>query len=212
MEAFFYKFLAYIYILINICILINCDDQKENIQTSEATTSINEIENQNPNISCRKLTIDKNGKINSENITEDILYNNTIKSIQFKESFIIYDCWNEIENACKFNSTENETDYTDTEESPFTAISPENCIKRETQGDKDNICCFYREKFENVPNKTYYGCLEINKYEIQKFKWALTDNLFKRNNGYILQIECNDKINKINKSFILLFLIIFINL
>ena len=162
-------------------------------------------------ITCRKLIIDKNGNLTFSPIEEDIKYNSTINSIQFKESFIIYDCWNEIENdnVCKFNYNEEIIDNSD-----VIGGAVLECNKKEVKGDKDNnICCYYRIKFKNG-NKTT-GCLEINKYEFQRFRWALTDDQFDNNTNYndkIIEIECKDKINKINNFYILLFLIIFFNL
>ena len=185
------KCFIYIFLLLNI---IKCQDSDDYIN-------------------CTKLTIYKNGTFENGTISEYKSKNNTITSIQFNEYFIIYDCMNEIrENSCKFNNENKSNDYYGM------GLSAQTCNGKKVSVD-DNICCFYRKKFENNTkddNITSIGCLEVNKYEIQKFSRAFQDNQFdKKNNSYnssIIEIECNDKINKINKYIILCFLIIFINL
>ena len=217
MKDCFYIFLISI-ILINILFFINCTDTTNQI---DSTNNLNNLNDSTASyINCKKLIIDKNGKLSIDNIKEENRYNNTIKSIKFNESFIIYDCWNETEidnqNSCKYNSSENNSNENLTE----STISDDpqkyedgsiDCSKKEAKGDKDNICCHYRVKSENKLNNA--GCLEINKYEFQRFKWAFSDYQYdnvRYINDTILEIECNDKINKINKFYILLFLIIFI--
>ena len=184
MNDCFNTFLIYIFLLINIIKCQNSDDY----------------------INCRKLTIYKNGTFKNDTKPQDISKNMTITSIQFNEYFIIYDCMNEItENDCKFNNE------TKSNELLGLALSPQTCINKDVSVE-DNICCYYRENVRGIKS---YGCLEVNKYEIQKFSRAFQDLQFdKKNSSYnsIIEIVCNDKINKINKFIILFFLIIFINL
>ena len=129
-------------------------------------------------------------------------YNYNILSMQLNESFIIYDCLNSTD-GCIYRNEDNEN---------LTFTSQQECKNRQIQGDKnDNICCYYRKKKGNE-NSIKTGCLEINKYEFQRFKWALSDEQFTsyENNGTndtIIEIECNDKIKKINIFNILLILI-----
>ena len=207
MKDCFYNFLISIIIFINILFLINCEDSTT-IVTTDSTESTPD------DINCRRLIIDKKGKINIDNITENSKYNNTIKSIQLNDYFIIYDCWNETENQndCKYNTSE-DLDKNNSDDSQITDTSL-GCSKKIAKGDKDNnICCHYTVKLENKTNN--YGCLEINKYEFQRFKWAFSDYQLDKSELYndsIIEIECNDKINKINIIFIILFLIIFISL
>ena len=193
MKESFNKFL--IYIIINIFIFIKSQDSK-----------IDE------KITCKKLTIDKYGKISKINIIENSTKNDSILSIQYNESFIIYDCLNNnAANDCIYENPEIENEKE-------RVMSRQDCIKRDIQGDKDkNICCYYVEK-DTLKNHTISGCLEINIYEFQRFKWALSYDQFIKNsynnktNETFIEIECNDKINKINIFTALLFLITLINL
>ena len=163
-------------------------------------------------ITCKKLTIDKYGKISKINIIENSTKNDSILSIQYNESFIIYDCLNNnAANDCIYENPEIENEKE-------RVMSRQDCIKRDIQGDKDkNICCYYVEK-DTLKNHTISGCLEINIYEFQRFKWALSYDQFIKNsynnktNETFIEIECNDKINKINIFTALLFLITLINL
>ena len=184
MKDCFNKFLIYIFLLINI---IKC-------------------QNSNDYIDCTKLTIYKNGTFENGNINENINKNKTITSIQFNEKFVIYDCMNEkTDNYCTF--------YNEATLNGSLGLSlTQTCTQKEVTFE-DNICCYYRKK---VNDNITYGCLEVNKYEIQKFNRVFKNNQFDQwnisYNNSIIEIECNDKINKINKFIIFIFLIIFINL
>ena len=184
MNDCFNKFLIYILLLINI---VKC-------------------QNSDGYINCTKITIYKNGTFKNDTL-RNISKNMAITSIQFNDYFIIYDCMNEItENDCTYNNENKSNDYLGL------ALSPQTCINKNVRVE-DNICCYYRKK---VNDNITYGCLEVNKYEIQKFNRVFKNNQFDQwnisYNNSIIEIECNDKINKINKFIILIFLIIFINL
>ena len=199
MKAFSFKFLTHIYIIINIFIFIKCQDEdNENNKPLEIETE---------NITCKKLIIYKNGTLSNKTINEDKSKNNTIISIQSNKYFVIYDCLKNItDNDCTSYNNNN------SDESLSLSFSPHYCINKNTKGDKDNICCYYREN--NSMGNISVGCLEVNQYEIHKFIRTFQDNNFenKNYNESIIEIECNDKINKTNKFIILFFLILFINL
>ena len=73
----------------------------------------------------------------------------------------------------------------------------------------DNICCNLRVKPKNESTVNISGCIEINKYEIERFKYSLSEHNFNNMKNEYIDIgilECASEINKIN---ILLILIIY---
>ena len=153
---------------------------------------------------CLKITIFKNGTINKTCIEEPPA-NKKSFSLEFNETFIIYDCLPEDQKKCKFNISSDSILTSDS--------SVENCKRQDTE-DKDSICCYYLEK--NSSNNTF-GCREINKYEFERFKWGLNYDLFqnyKFNNTndseIIAEIECNGKNLNLNKIIFFFILLIFL--
>ena len=197
----FIKLYLHIYIFFNILTFINCKDEE------------------NYNFTCDRITINKNGiKTIEENIIS--AKEDTIFSMKINESFVIYNCENDSltprddENSCMhyYNYS---VDYSGEETfSPEQTPSINFCNRKNTRN-KDNICCHYIEK-NNEKEKPISICIELNKYEIQRFKWIISIENFdkyQRNqtNNSIVRIECNDEIYKLNKYIILFFFIIFIN-
>ena len=146
---------------------------------------------------CLKITIYKNGIVEKECIEDTIDKNYKERtSIQFNESFIIFDCLEEDKKeSCPY--------YGSIKGEAFNS----GCSKYQLDG--DNICCNLRMKYNNA---RIGGCVEVNKFEIEKFKWILSDELFEKSNDtedIIGQLECTSKLYKIN---LFLILIIYINL
>ena len=155
---------------------------------------------------CLKITIFKNGTINKTCIKDPSYANRKSFSLEFNETFIIYDCLEEEKKKCKFNISSNSSLTSDP--------SVENCKRQDTE-DKDSICCYYLEK--NISNENTYGCREINKYEFERFKWGLNYDLFQNYkfniNGteIIGEIECNGKNLNLNKIIFFFILLIFLH-
>ena len=192
MKKYFFKSFIYIYILINIFIYIKC---QENNYT--------------------KITIHKNGTIETEEIVNE--NNISITSIYYNESFIIYNYVNvsDLDNSYCMYYYNYSSSNNDTTQYNFVDVpSQSSCTgKKPRDKDTDNICCYYRQKSNTTGIK--YGCIEINKYEIERFKWGISDILYNDYNesDIIMQIECNEKIYKTTNKYIILFiiLILFIN-
>ena len=204
----FIKSFLFINIISNFFLYINCEDY---------------------NIKCEKMIINKNGII----ITRDTAKakSNTMFSINYGESFIIYNCdtkTNHDVNDCMsyydysdngndiIDSTDSSLDSTpsslDSTSSSLDSIpSPSSCIKKKIKNEDDNICCYYRKKNSA---KIIPGCIELNKYEIERFKWNTPDLNFSNYNQsdkFIIQFECESELFKLNKYIFLIFFIIFFN-
>ena len=197
----FIKLYLHIYIFFNILTFINCEDEE------------------NYNFTCDRITINKNGiKTIEENITT--AKEDTIFSMKINESFVIYNCENDSqtprddEYSCMYYYN-HQVNYSNAETfSPEQTPSINFCNRKHTRN-KDNICCHYNEK-NNETNYTISQCIELNKYEIQRFKWIISIENFEKyqrnqTNNSIVRIECNNEIYKLNKYIILIFFIIFIN-
>ena len=150
------------------------------------------------NITCEKIILNKNGIIrhNSSIITviNATKKNAMVFSIDKREEFIIFNCYNKSKNDsddCMYYYGDN---YNDSPNNELEAPSPSFCRRRNT-ANKNNICCHYREK-KIITNdiKTISRCLELNKYEIERFKWIISDNTFNNfntsNNSVMHEICC----------------------
>ena len=191
MASSFIKTFLFINIISNIFLYINCEDF---------------------NITCEKMIINKNGIITNDTTKAK---NNTMFSINYGESFIIYNCDN---NKTNFNDNDCMFyyDYNNSKRSSLdSAPSPSSCMKRKTRNKDDNICCHYRKK-KRIENSTEVisGCIELNRYEKERFKWNIPDskyNKYNETNNYIIQFECKSELFKLNQYIFLIFFIIFFN-
>ena len=152
---------------------------------------------------CLKTIIYNNGSIEKYCIDDNKNKNQIITSIQYNESLIIYNCIEEGEgslNDCKYDYIKNELDFS------------KNCFNLDTKFE-DNICCLIRIKHEGRVLTS--GCIELNKYEIERFRWGISSIQFENdsnnNSSPVAIIECNDKISKINIIKIIFLLIMVIN-
>ena len=166
-------------------------------------------------INNTKITIYKNGTIKTEDIGNDD--NIQITSIYYDESFIIYNYVNNSDfndSHCLYYYNYSSSND-DTTQNNFVGVPSQSSCSGKTPIEKykDNICCYYRQKSNTIGIKC--GCIEVNKYEIKRFKWGISDKLYNDYNesDIIMQIECNEKIYKTTNKYIILFiiLILFIN-
>ena len=149
---------------------------------------------------CLKTIIYKNGSIEKYCIDDNKNNNQTITSIQYNESLIIYNCIKEdYLKKCKYDCIKNDTDFS------------KNVFNLDTKFE-DNICCQIRIKQEGRVLTS--GCIELNKYEIERFRWGIPSIQFENdeynNSSPVAFIECNDKISKINIIKIIFLLIMII--
>jgi hypothetical protein len=192
----FIKSFLFINIISNIFLYINCEDY---------------------NITCEKMIINKNGTITNDKAKAKKNY--TTFSIYNGESFIIYYCYDNKTNLDKmycmsyYNNSDNNKDIDSIDNTP----SPSSCMKKKTN-DEDSICCHYRKKIIDNGTKVDAGCIELNKYEIERFKWNIPDPTFYSynetnniENKSIIQFECESELFKLNKYIFLIFFIIFFN-
>ena len=166
---------------------------------------------------CLKITINKEGEISKECVYD--VKNaglNTINSLVVKDEIIIYDCVSDKkESECIYslNSIGGNNTY-DLSNEP----SPNTCIRKKTIN-SNNDCCYFRETINqtklNTSSKINYGCIEMNKFEIDKFKFMINEEkiseFIKNNNISRGMIECYSRIYKINISiiFIIFFFLFF---
>ena len=131
-------------------------------------------------------------------------------SINYGEEFIIYNCEDKTNlNAdyCMFYY-----DYDSTVPSIGNTSSSSFCMRKKIKNE-DNICCHYRKK-KGIENEVNSGCIELNKFEIERFKWNIPDSKFESYNDpdkYIIQFECESELFKLNKYIFLILFIIFFN-
>ena len=158
---------------------------------------------------CFIITIDMNGTINKDCIKNEYNKENKAKikktSIFSNNTFIIFDCistQDEEYKKCYYKYNSKETNWSISDEP-----SPSNC-KKNKKSNNDNDCCYLVEKNDTDTN---FGCIEVNKYEYEKFKWS---GIIREQFGNLKDlteakgyIECNSHISKIN---ILILISIFI--
>ena len=184
MNDYFQSFF-YLSILFNILFYIK----------SDFITSKNEcLENE-----CFKKIINKKGLVENDCVNDPDSVNKSIyKSLKYNDTFIIFDCVRdeEKESEC-INSTQDEYD-----------LSPSTCKRKNTK-DKENICCYYREKRKKT-NEFNFSCIEINQNEIERFRSIhINKEVIENNeNNIIGEIECDSRLYKMNKLFIFVFLFI----
>ena len=186
MKNFILKIFLYLYIIISkFSITRNETFNKENCKDEK----------------CLKITIYNNGTIDKECVVdEDYIKKDIRTSIALKNTLIIFDCAKKNStnyNKCQYNLNDGTNN-----------LDVNQCKDNGTSDEKNNECCYFKEKYNNND-----GCIEVNKYEYERFKWngIIRDNFSNINNdstekiGYI---ECNSNISKIN-ILILINLLIF---
>ena len=191
MGSSFLKIIYHTFIVINLFFIIICDDEDNSMDVL-------------------KLTLNNEGYIDRDYI--NIPNNDTkIVSIAFNEKLILYD-YN--------NSEENCTD---------TLLNPSNTNEDDTLGDciskvandNENFFCFLNMTYKDENGTIFYPkcCIEVNKYEKDRFKGITLDKYIKyinfnfsniENDTIIGHFSCDSTLYKINKLFfILLFIYIF---
>ena len=149
------------------------------------------------NSTCLKIILYKNGTIDKEcvpNLVDIEKYKDDPYSIAFDDKIIIFECEKNETVECIYNNTN----------SPCSELNTTN---------KDYNCCQLKE-YNNATGKENETCIEINKYEFERFK-GLGEKQFKENlndkKNNISILICFSKLYKINKSLLFLFLLIFSN-
>ena len=148
--------------------------------------------------STLKIKLDNEGSISKN--CEDINYGG-ISSIAYNDELILYNY--RYDNVyCNYYSTYNESN------------SLEEC-RNFNKTDDNNLCCFLNETI--VDNNTFFttigSCIEVNKYEIERFKGTTIEKF----NKFISEgtpnkfyLSCDSSLYKINKIiFYLLFLYLY---
>ena len=151
-----------------------------------------------------KLTLNNEGYISTEDM--NIASNETkIVSIASDEKLILYEYDNSLGkcNASLNNLTNSIED-----------VSLEDCILKKAN-DNENFVCFlnmtYKNKGENITNPKC--CIEVNKYEKDRFKGINLDkylnfNLSNNDNDTIVgHLSCDSTLYKINKLILCLLFI-----
>ena len=186
MNDYFQSFF-YLYILFNILFHIKCNLNRTKDKCDE---------NQ-----CFIKIINKKGLVENDCVNDTDSVNKLIyKSLKYNDTFIIFDC-------IKDKDKENISECMNTTQDEYD-LSPSTCKRKNTK-DKENICCYYREKRENT-NEFNFTCLEINQNEIERFRSIHINKEVTENNenNIIGEIECDSRLYKMNKLFIFVFLFI----
>ena len=204
MKNFNLKKILYSYIIISIFFYSKFSTKGDNINENLIYMTREDCSDEE----CFKITIDINGTINKYCIKNENNKTNIKTSIFVNNTFIIFDCMkkdDEKSKKCQYKNNSNET-YSSISDEP----SSSNCIQKETSNDNNNDCCYFVEK--NNDADINFGCIEVNKYEYERFKWSgIISEKFNNYSNFIGikgYIECNSHISKIN-ILILISIIIF---
>ena len=192
MSSSFFKIIYHIFIVINLFFIITCDGEGEFYKEEVLKLTLN-----------NSVYISKEFKNISSNETK-------IVSIAFDEKLVLYEYGNSVGNcsiALKNLNNSNEDD------------ALEDCMSKKPN-DNENFVCFLNMTYKiNEKNISYPKCcIEVNKYEKDRFKGITLDkylnfNLSNIDNETIIgHLSCDSTLYKINKLiFYLLFIYIFLN-
>ena len=192
MSSSFFKIIYHTFIVINLFFIITC--YEEGVFYKEEVL---------------KLTLNNNGYI-----SKDTMYisSNEIKivSIAFDEKLVLYEYDNSVGNCSiilNHLSNSNEDD------------ALEDCMSKKPN-DNENFVCFLNMTYKIDEENISYPkcCIEVNKYEKDRFKGITLDkylnfNLSNIDNDTIIgHLSCDSTLYKINKLiFYFLFIYIFLN-
>ena len=206
MSSSFLKIIFYSYIFINLFINSICDDKcsyecgYESIYSPNINNTFFDFcDIHNKSI---KFKLDNQGNIIK--CCGDIK-NESISSLVINDELLLYNY--QLKNgACNYYSTYQSVN------------SLEECRNYNTS-DNNNLCCFLREtEFieDNSTNSTNFitseSCIEVNKYEIDRFKGINSNKFGKYKNENItgkFYLACDSSFSKINK-FIFYFLFLYL--
>ena len=193
MSSSFFKIIYHTFIVINLFFIITCNEGGEFYKEE-----------------VLKLTLDNNGYISKENKT--ISSNETkIVSIAFDENLTLYEYGNSVGN-CSI-ALNNYLNYSKEDD------ALEDCMSKKPN-DNENFVCFLNMKYKVNEENIFYPkcCIEVNKYEKDRFKGITLDkyinfNLSNIDNDTIIgHLSCDSTLYKINKLiFYFLFIYIFLN-
>lgn len=190
MKSFVLKLFLYLYIIIS----SKCSITGQEVISKENCT----------NEECLKIILYNNGTINKTCVMNDYIKKDIRTSIVLNDMFIIFDCLKKDStnyNKCQYNLN----DVTNN-------LDEKECKNIGTSDDDNNECCYLEESYNNNNNNS---CIEVNKYEYERFKWndIIRDNFsninsdFSEKQGYI---KCNSNISKINILILISLLIFYI--
>ena len=189
--------------MFNLFINIICDDDKYSYECGYESISMPHI-----NYSFIEFCDIHNKSIkfklnNQGNITKCCgnIKNEGISSLVINDELFIYNYYQPKNGACNYYST-----YPG-------ANSLEDCRNLNTS-DNNNLCCFLNETEINNNSDfiTSGSCIEVNKYEIDRFKGINSNKFGKYKNENItgkFYLACDSSFSKINK-FIFYFLFLYL--
>ena len=178
------------YIIINLFLLIICDDEDCIFYNSECSSNLGyDLE----------ITYYNNGSINKE--CKNLFNNEAIfSSIAYEDRLKLYIYDGSEEKCIYYNDDAN--------------INSLECCKGKNKTDSNNLFCALNVKFKKNENEsiTYQGCIEVNEYEKDRFK-GITEDYYKSLNSTekpIAYLFCDSELNQIKKLiFFLLFIYIY---
>ena len=192
MSSSFFKIIYHTFIVINLFFIITCDGEGEFYKEE-----------------VLKLTLNNSGYISKE--FKNISSNETkIVSIAFDEKLVLYEYDNSVGNcSITLNNLNNSNEDN----------ALEDCMSKKPN-DNENFVCFLNMTYKiNEKNISYPKCcIEVNKYEKDRFKGITLDKYLNFNSsnidiGKIIgHLSCDSTLYKINKLiFYFLFIYIFLN-
>ena len=192
MSSSFFKIIYHTFIVINLFFIITCNDEGEFYKQE-----------------VLKLTLNNSGYISKDN--KYISSNETkIVSIAFDEKLVLYEYDNSVGNCSITLNNLNNSNEDD---------ALEDCMSKKPN-DNENFVCFLNMTYKiNEKNISYPKCcIEVNKYEKDRFKGITLDKYLNfnfsniDNETIIGHLSCDSTLYKINKLiFYFLFIYIFLN-
>ena len=194
MSSSFFKIIYHIFIVINLFFIITCDGEGEFYKEEVLKLTLN-----------NSVYISKEFKNISSNETK-------IVSIAFDEKLVLYEYDNSVGNCSITLNNLNNSNEDD---------ALEDCMSKKPN-DNENFVCFLNMTYKIDEENISYPkcCIEVNKYEKDRFKGITLDKYLNYNynfsnidNGTIIgHLSCDSTLYKINKLiFYLLFIYIFLN-